>query len=107
MGDSSRLAEVFQALAHPYRRQLLVALLDHNPQDDSDVDPLDIFVSDGESDAFETELRHSHLPALEAKGFITWDRDTGEISKGPNWESIQPLMELIHENRDSLPEEWL
>jgi hypothetical protein len=38
------------ALADPYRRQLLVALLAHNPQDDDDRDPLDLVAKEGEPD---------------------------------------------------------
>lgn len=37
-------------------------------------------------------------------GFIEWDRDSGELSKGPNWEEIAPLLRLIHEHREELPD---
>ena len=45
------------ALADPYRRQLLLALLDHNPQDDDDRDPLNIVEGDEEPEVLETETR--------------------------------------------------
>jgi len=41
---------VFEALANRYRRQLLLALQDANPQRDDDLDPLDLLV-DGQSEA--------------------------------------------------------
>jgi len=95
------------ALANPYRRQLLVALLEHNPQDDDDPDPLNLDAATGEPDVLETELVHNHLPRLEDKGYIVWDRERKKISKGPNWEEIAPILELVHDHRDELPEGWL
>jgi len=95
------------ALADPYRRQLLLALLDHNPQDDDDRDPLNIVEGGEEPEVLETELVHAHLPKLADMEYITWDRTENTISRGPKWEQIAPLLELIHENRDELPEGWL
>lgn len=95
------------ALAKPYRRQLLLALLEHNPQDDTDSDPLDLVPATDEPDVFNTKLVHVHLPKLEDMGYITWDRAANKISKGPKWDEIAPLLELIANHRDELPEEWL
>jgi hypothetical protein len=84
-----------------------VALLNHNPQDDDDRDPLNIVADDIEPEVLEIELVHNHLPKLEDMGFISWDRTANEISKGPNWEEIAPLLKLIHDHQDELPEDWL
>jgi hypothetical protein len=107
MDFSSETDDIFEVLSNAYRRQLLIALLEHNPQDDHDRDPLDI-VSDGpDPEVLEIELTHRHLPMLEQKGYISWNRETNEISKGPNWEQIAPLLELISDHRDELPDGWL
>lgn len=95
------------ALSNPYRRQLLVALLDHNPQDDADRDPLDLLSENDESTVLQTELGHHHLPKLDEMGYISWNRTTNEISKGPNWDEIGPLLELINTHRAELPDGWL
>ena len=97
----------FRALTDPYRRQLLISLLDHNPQDDDDRDPLNIIDDDIEPEVLEIELIHGHLPMLEEMRYIRWDRDTNEINKGPKWEDIAPLLTLIHDHQDELPENWL
>lgn len=107
MKESSRSDDLFEALSNPYRRQLLVALLDHNPQDDHDRDPLDLVSDDIEPDVLELHLFHNHLPKLEEMGFIAWDRETNEISKGPDWEEIEPLLTLIESHQDELPNGWL
>ena len=105
--DDPAFDRALRAMANPYRRQLLVALLDHNPQDDDDLDPLDITSGAGEPKVLKIELVHNHLPLLEELGCIAWDRDTNEISKGPRWTEVAPLIELIHDHREELPQGWL
>ena len=40
-------------------------------------------------------------------GFIQWDRELGKLSTGPNWEEIAPLLRVMHEHRNELPDEWV
>lgn len=101
-----RFDDALDALADPQRRRLLVALLDHNPQDDS---PVVIADTDAEADAVErlVKMNHVHLPKLEEYGFIEWDRDTHEVIKGPQFDEIRPLLELLADHDDELPPGWL
>jgi len=101
------LDDTLDALANPYRRQLLLALLAENPQKDCDVDPLDAIADSDTADVTETELVHTHLPKLEAMGVIEWDRETGNVSTGPEWERVAPLLVLIDDHREELPEGFL
>lgn len=105
--SSTTLETALDALADPYRRQLLTALIVDNPQDDDDRDPLDVIESPAKPDVLETELYHVHLPKLEERGFIDWNQETGKVSKGPNWDDIAPLITLIDKHRDELPDGWL
>jgi len=52
-------------------------------------------------------MKHIHLPKLEEYGFIDWDRNSNEVSKGANFEEIRPLLEMLADHEDELPEEWL
>jgi hypothetical protein len=105
--ERSKFDDALSALADPYRRQLLLALREHNPQDDDDHDPLNL-LADGEDDELlQSALVHNHLPKLHEMGYIEWNRTTNEISKGPNWDDIAPLLALIEEHQDDLPEGWL
>ena len=99
--------EIFEALSNPYRRQLLLSLLEHNPQEDDDRDPLNVISADTEPEVLETELVHSHLPKLEEMGFISRDERTDEISKGPNWSDTAPVLRLTDDHRDELPDDGL
>ncbi len=44
------------------------------------------------------------LPMLAEAGFIDWDRESGEIRRGPNFEGLRPLLELIVVHQDELPD---
>ena len=99
--------DLFNALSNPYRRQLLVALLDHNPQDDSDRDPFDILSEADKAEVLELMLVHTHLPKLDHMGYISWNRSAGTISKGPRWNEIAPILKLMHDHRNELPNGWL
>ena len=101
-----------EALGHRYRRRLLIALLEHNPQDDEDAQDAEralgtVSGADADEKLIETELVHTHLPKLAELGYIRWDRAEGTISKGPEWDEIKPLIELLNDHADELPEGWL
>lgn len=97
--------EMVEALANVQRRKLLVALLEHNPQDDAPVTVVD----EADAEVFErlVSMRHVHLPKLADAGFIIWDDESHEVSKGPNFEEIRPLLELLDDHAEELPEDWL
>ena len=84
---------IFEALADETRRQLLFALLEHNPQSDSDVYGLPWEVS-GSGEAV-IERHHVHLPKLEDYGFIEWNREEKIVEKGPEYEAIEPYLETM------------
>lgn len=104
--SSVELDQTLDALGHVQRRKLLVALMDHNPQDDS---PVVITDSDSDEKAMRRLIRmkHSHLPKLEEYGFIEWDQESHEVIKGENFDEIRPLLELLDQHGDELPADWL
>jgi len=104
-----KLDQTLEALSNRYRRELLLALMAENPQDDDDRDPLNVIESPVEPEVLEVELVHKHLPKLEAMGFkfIEWDRDTGKIATGPNRAEIEPVLQLLNDYQDELPPGWV
>jgi predicted transcriptional regulator len=107
--DSVRSLDRFlDALANKYRRRLLLALLEHNPQSDEDPQiPDDVAITDEDLDDLMMQMPHVHLPKLEEAGLIEWDRDTNAVRKGTNFDEIRPLLELIRDHADELPDEWI
>lgn len=106
MGKLVQFDDALDALADVQRRELLLSLLEHNPQDDS---PVVIGDSESEVEALEnlTEMNHVHLPKLVEYGFIEWDKENNEVMKGPEFAEIRPLLELLDDHSNELPDGWL
>jgi hypothetical protein len=104
-GGKVRFDELLNALADSYRRELLLSLLNHNPQDDDDSDPLDIHDSDFVEES-QFDIFMYHLPMLDQLGIIEWERESEEIVKGPDWDEFAPLLKLIANHKDELPAGW-
>lgn len=100
------LDDSLDALSHIQRRKLLFALLDHNPQGDS---PAILVDSEDEAGPIEqlVTMNHVHLPKLAEYGFIVWNRDAHEVVKGPKFDEIKPLLKLLADHEDELPDGWL
>lgn len=93
----------FGLLANLYRRQILMTLLDHNPEDQTSISE-DLTTNDTEHEAMRVQLNHVHLPKLEELGVIEWNRDAHVVTRGPTFEELRPLLELINQHRDELPD---
>lgn len=98
------LDEAMDALGHGQRRKLLFELLEQ--PDDA---PVTITGSREWAESSEKLVAtyHAHLPKLADQGFIDWNRDTDEVSRGENFDDIEPLLELLIEYKSELPENWL
>lgn len=96
---------ILEALRSQRRRQLLIHVLEKNPREEAkQVDELDF---DGDEEEFLVQLHHVDLPKLDEMGFISWDRETGKIVKGPQFDEIRPLLEMLRRHDDALPDGWL
>ena len=94
------LDTLLKIMADPSRRRLLVALMDHNPQDHDSSIPATEIRSDDEGEHFPLQMIHTHLPKLDDAGLIEWDRDTHRVQKGLYFDEIRPLVELIQDHAD-------
>lgn len=103
----SNAGRFFKAIGNVQRRRLLVHMLSHNPEDDSKLYIGDMETTDEELAALLTEMEHTHLPLLEDYGFIDWDRENHVVTKGPRFDEIRPLLEMMVRHRDELPEDWI
>jgi hypothetical protein len=65
----------------------------------------DLVLRGGDADENEvaSDLRETHLPMLEEAGIIEWDRETGRVSKGPNFDDAERLLELMAKDADGPP----
>lgn len=84
-----------------HRRQILLEL-----SAGQECHETDLVMRGNEESEVTSDLTETHLPMLEEEGIIEWDRETGTISKGPNFEEIEPLLRLMREHADDLPPDW-
>ena len=95
------LDDALDVLANGDRRRLLVALLEHNPQDDEDPQiPEDVTLEDEDAESLKIHMKHTHLPKLKDAGFIEWNPETSTVRKGPQFDEIRPLLELMDDHAD-------
>jgi hypothetical protein len=93
---------MLDALRKRNRRLILLLVKDGVVQTEADV----MFRGGDDSETVKMKLIHTHLPKLADAGYIEWDRETGTISKGPNFDEIEPLLELLETHADELPADW-
>ncbi|MDG5775133.1 hypothetical protein QA599_01630 [Haloarculaceae archaeon H-GB1-1] len=104
--EQATLDQVFTCLSNPTRRRILTTLAERNPRNQAEFEAPDFNPEDKELESFKTELYHKDLPRLSEAGFINWDRDTDTVTRGPNFEEIRPLIELMNNHQDELPDDW-
>ncbi|WP_440769445.1 DUF7344 domain-containing protein [Natronorubrum sp. DTA28] len=103
--DRASLNELFEVLSKADRRRILTALANANPRHEAEFAPRD-FTSDEQGKDALTRLHHAHLPKLDEAGFIEWNRSSKTITRGPRFDKIAPVIELMTTHGDELPVSW-
>ncbi|KTG09841.1 hypothetical protein AUR64_09435 [Haloprofundus marisrubri] len=101
-----QLNGVFVTLASTTRRWLLLDLIERSPREERTVSEELAAVWGVDRGRVQTQLRHVHLPKLVAAGYVQWDETTGEIRRGPALSEVEPVLQLLDDNADSLPGRW-
>jgi len=91
--------EKLEILSKRQRRLILLTLKHDDEKHEADV----LFREEDDMADAEIQLVHNHLPKLAEAGYIEWDRDSSTISKGPGYDEIKPLLDLIESHADELP----
>jgi hypothetical protein len=63
-------------------------------------------VNEEDLNRFKLELYQIHLPKLVDAEYIEWNRDRETINRGPEFETIEPTLEMLLDNEDDLPDDW-
>ncbi|WP_158058715.1 DUF7344 domain-containing protein [Halorussus halophilus] len=104
-GGETTFDPLLKALCKSPRRQLLTALADVD-SDDEKLTPSDFCTPTAPDGQVPISLHHTHLPHLEDAGFIEWNRETNYIRRGPRYDEIAPLVELLRTHEGELPADW-
>lgn len=106
MTENNPWARLFDCLQARPRRRLLTGLGSYGPTDT--VHFTDVYHGDVSPEApIRVAFVHIHLPKLAAAGYISWNEQTHEISHGPRFDEIAPLIGLVQTHSDSLPTGWV
>lgn len=101
--SAARFDRMLEALANRQRRTILVML-----QRGETVSESGLHVRDASAaERVASSVRQRHLPKLADAGFIEWDRESGDVAKGPRYGEIEPVLELMETHADELPPGWL
>ncbi|WP_245180854.1 hypothetical protein [Haloarcula amylovorans] len=100
--EASNMDRVLEIFAKRQRRLILFALQGGATKHKSDF----VFRGADNGDDPELQLIHTHLPKLAEAGYIEWNRETDEVSKGPRYDEIEPLLNLLETHADELPPNW-
>jgi predicted transcriptional regulator len=87
----------------PDRDQCLVLLEMMLGDVDHETDVLARASGDGEDASSD---RRNPLFALDEAGYVDWNRETGELSKGPRFEDVRPLLEVLVDTPENVPVGW-
>lgn len=98
---------MFEALSNRRRRIILVELAARESKNPTLGLPHDVHRGEVSINDLNAKLFHVHLPKLENTGYIAWDREQRSVSRGPSFETIRPVVELIHSQRNALPPGWV
>lgn len=100
------LSTALESLAARDRRRLLNDLRRDGPLELEEPATVVVDGSGRDLDELAAELRHVHLPQLAEAGYIEHDAENGIVRKGPKFDEIEPLLRLMTDHAEELPEGW-
>jgi len=93
------LDDALEALADHRRRRLLLSLRESESPIETVSVPEDL-ISGTPTDGVRVAYTHVHLPMLEEMGYVHWDRRHHEVSEGPQFDELGPLLDVVEEYGD-------
>ncbi|WP_340097695.1 DUF7344 domain-containing protein [Salinibaculum salinum] len=105
-GESAieRWNKLHQILASQERRMVLYSLMDapkerRMPLPEAAMPP----ESSWDPEQIRIHLKHNHLPQLADAGYVRWECDPFCVQRGPHFEEVAVIFNLIHDSIDQFP----
>lgn len=100
-----RWDRVFDAISAEPRRQIIVALLDSEPEQPV---PLPESAANpnvpADPERLRTDLHHRHLPMLAEMWFVEWESDPFTAVRGPNFDEVAVVFEALQAHATDVPD---
>jgi hypothetical protein len=101
--DSPSPDTLLTLLSEYQRRRVITELIEDSPRSVGDlVDTL----AQGDPRTLGIALIHNHLPKLQEARVIEWEPDTGVVRRGPQFDTVEAVVELLRSNQEALPAGW-
>lgn len=100
-----RWDQLHEALASQERRMIIYSLEDV-PEERRIPLPEAAMTPGSSQDPEKTAIRleHNHLPKLAEAGYVRWELDPFCVQRGPHFEEVEMMFNLIHDSIDQFPE---
>jgi len=99
-----RWDQLHEVLASQERRMVIYSLMDA-PRERRIPLPEAAMTPESSWDPKRTSLRlqHNHLPKMADAGYVRWERNPFCVQRGPHFEEVEILFNLIHDSIDQFP----
>lgn len=102
-GDRELYNSLFRCLQKPARRRILFGLIEKERREPLAV-PEDVHTGEKKLETLQVELAHNHLPMLQEAGLIRWDRTSHHLYRGPRFDVVRELLNVISDHDPILRE---
>lgn len=103
--QADELDESLDALSHPLRRKVLTRLTALAVPDTPELE-VEELVEEGDRGNETILLSHNHLPRLADSGFIDWDRERNVVTRGPQFDEVEAVIDVLASHEAELPANW-
>lgn len=91
-----------ELFANRHRRQLFLALAELDSHDADSIRLEEVLVDPDNQEGVLIMMHHTHLPKLEEYGIIDWEVGSDTVRRGPRFDEVESLVELLRSNGDTL-----
>lgn len=91
-------------LSNARRRAVLLSIYDRGGDDEPI--PVEEVVTGSIPEPVAVALNHNHLPKLEERDVIRWNREEGTVAAGRAFGGIEPFIDRLDGGRERLPDDW-
>lgn len=91
------VGDLLDAVGDPQRRALLLELLERTTGD-GPTPPIDVSEQHPRPDGRQSSVDRAQLSSLEAHGIVDWNETSYEVTPGPNFGQVEPLLHLANDD---------